>query len=270
MFRSLQLILKPKIDNREQLATGRMKFALLDIFLSVSLFSVLAALLSVFNPELDINNSLSVFSSQFVLLLTFGYYGYCSTAAFFVISASFMYIFRPTNNHPFEAAFLASLHYARCYSLALFLFVPLVAIYLNSMFTELLTVNEFMENHILEGYLALAVMLFLILRCCVVPIKKFWSQVRSNVGAYIIVLIVIVAAFSANLFAPKIGALELNEEKARSLFMQSNKVTNTAKEKREGNVNGFCRNENITNKDMSRAAATYPIVEQARPDRDLL
>lgn len=180
-IRSLLLFLKPQIETQEQLKSGRMKYALWDIFLSVSLFTTVVGVLNVYNQKVDLATSLTAFSSQFVLLVEFGYYAYFSTFSFFIIVCIFMFILKPADVHPFKGAYLASLHYARCYALFLFLFLPLLVLYINALFTELVTIDEFFNKAGPIGWLILGGFLGLYIWCCVIPIKKYWSPCKSIV-----------------------------------------------------------------------------------------
>lgn len=241
-IRCLQLILKPEIERPEQLKAGRMKFALWDIFLSLSLFMVVIGFLSVYNPTVDVINTLSALPSQFFLLLQFGYYAYFSTIAFFIITLVVMLVVRPVGIDPFKGAYMTSLHYARCYALFLFLFLPLVAIYINTMFSELLTINEFTNKHGLKSLVALIIFLGIYIWCCIIPIKKFWLPVKSNIGSYVLVIVVTNLAFSASVLAPNFGALELNKGKACGLFMKSDRVRGLT-DSQQKTFNDFCLRE---------------------------
>src|SRR5690606_31674920 len=149
------LIAKPNIETQEQLQAGKMKFALWDITLSISLFTTILGLLSIYNSDTDLTNSLSAFSSQFILLFEFGYYAYFSTLSFFIISLAFMLIFKPDELSPLKRAFLVSLQYARWYALFLFLSLPLLAIYIDKLFTNMLTIDKFTRTYSIQSTIAL-------------------------------------------------------------------------------------------------------------------
>lgn len=223
-IRGIQLIFKPVIENQEQLHSGNMKFALWDVFLSISLFTTIIGLLSILEPNSDLNSILSVFSSQFTLLFEFGYIAYFSTFVFFILMLVFMSIFRTNDNDPLKGAFLVSLHYARFYALFLFCFLPFLLVYMQSLFTELMTIEEFTNKYLFESLLVAFFIALLYVRCCVIPIKRFWEPVNSSIWSYLIVVFATYLAFSANSFAPNLGALELNKERACALFLKSNKV----------------------------------------------
>lgn len=231
--RVFHLITNPEIEKKESLTEGKMKYALWDIFLSISLFTVVIGFFTVFNPKNDIQETLSVFSSQFILLIEFGYYAFFSTTSFFVISAILLIILRKNIKSAIEAAFLSSLHYARCYALFLFLFLPLVSIYINAMFSELMTIQEFTQEHSQKSWLCLLLFISLYVWCCAIPLKRFWSPFKSKFWSYALVLVITNTAFLANNIAPSLNALEINKEKACNLFLKSEKLLKESVDKRK-------------------------------------
>lgn len=241
LFRGIKLVVNPSVESTGQLATGEMRFALWDIFLSVSLFTTILGLLTVYKPNTDLVDSLSAFSSQFVLLLEFGYYAYVSTFSFFILTWAFMHLFKVPNLSPLHGAFLASLHYARCYALFLFFFLPIVATYINLLFTDLLSINEFTQIYSGESWIALILFLGFFLWCCVVPIKKFWTPFKNRFLSYMFIALIYYLAFSANTLAPTLGALSLNQENACKLFMKSDKVKSLTKDQ-QLNFGQLCLN----------------------------
>jgi hypothetical protein len=231
VVRSIKLIIAPAVEKEEQIKNGRMKYALLDIFLSISLFSTIIAILAIFS-DADLTRSLSAFSSQFALLLEFGYYAYFSVTVFFLIIFFSVRMSCQSWSLAFRKAFIISLQYARFYALFLSLFLPLVVVYLSYLFDEFLSPEQFANKFATESSVALVVFTFVYVWCCLIPIKRYWSPVKSRFISYVLVLLVTNLAFMANSMAPKLGALELNMEQACILLMESDRLENLTDEQR--------------------------------------
>ena len=231
--RTASFIIHPKIESEDEFQEGELRYALWDVFLSISLCFTTLSLLALFSIDTSLKNYLSVFSNTIGIFFSFGYYAATSIFSFFFLSLTYVFIFSNQCSDIFKKAQILSLHYARLYALALFVLLPAFLIYIKYYFESLATVQEFTNNSLSISYSAIIFLVIVYIRSFLIPVKKHVTQRYSSKLSYLYIFVITnLALFSNNLY-PKINFFSFNYESACKLLVNSSKIKNLDDNKKE-------------------------------------
>lgn len=231
--RSASLLFRPRVETLAELGQGRMRYALYDILLSLSVVALIVTYSSAFAVGVDLSSTASVFSSIQALFLGFAYYAYFSTGCFFVLILACMGVRKPAGHTRIQGAFLLTLHYALCYSLFLLLIVPLLLFLVDQSLQGVLTIDEYFQGEPVHALYFLVPFVALYLHCCLLPMKRFWAPSKSGFVSFLAVLLVTQLALSFNAWLPSVVRLELKWEIICARMMASNKVAGLSGEQQQ-------------------------------------
>lgn len=220
VVRNLQLFVNPKVESETQFSTGDMKYALWDIVLSLTLTGIVITLIAMVVGSSDFVQALSIFGSQFEGLIHFGYYGYFSTAIFFIISLVILTA-KERNKTVFKRAFLASMHYARYYAFVLILFVPLFYYLAYQSIINIVGINEYIKAKSLESWVVLLFFFVTFMWACARPLHLYLKIFKNKLYSYLIVFVMTGSAYSASTLAPNLPGLSMNNKILCELFKKS-------------------------------------------------
>ncbi|MFA0546159.1 hypothetical protein [Vibrio splendidus] len=172
--RMLLFVWNPKID--EDLRKDGIRCALWDIFLSTSLMAVSVILLdAIFGTSFK--KLLSILKFELSIFLEFGYFAFSYTALLFLISVGFVSAIKLARKdrtiNVVKMSFLASLQFARLYSLIMFLFFPIVLLVLDAAITKPDSVRYLVDKSIWISWGIMAFFIWLYTRCLVNPVRHY-------------------------------------------------------------------------------------------------
>ncbi|MCT9627969.1 hypothetical protein [Pseudomonas aeruginosa] len=174
-----------------------------------------------------------MFSNIQALFLGFAYYAYFSTGCFFLLVLICMGIRKPPGHTRIQGAFLLTLHYARCYSLFLLLIVPLLFFLIGQSLQGVLPIDEYLQGKSEHALYFMVPFLALYLRCCLLPMKRFWTPSKSGFVSFLIVLLITQLAFTFNVWLPSVARLELQWDVVCARLMASDKLAGLSMEQRQ-------------------------------------
>jgi hypothetical protein len=230
IWRIFLFLRRPCVETKDELKTGYMRFALYDIFLSVSLLAVIASLMSAAIYELKASDLLSIFWDQAVLYMAFGFQAYLSVAFFFCILWIFLLFEKKPNR--IEICFLASLHFARWMALFLLAFFPLIVFDLHFIFHQGMSLEQYIQQHLLLTYVIIGIFIALYLYLCLRPLWMYLFPSKRRWVSSLLIIALTAGPTAVHKALPTIPITLVNSEKVLELFQRTEQFQKLSPEKK--------------------------------------
>lgn len=223
-YRAFSFFINPKVENEVNFPAGNTRYALWDIILSLTIVGIISSFITLFNGTLKLSKIADLFGGQFEILLHFGYYAYVSSAIFLLVLIVIFLLKK--NNNILKTSFLSAMHYARCYSLFLVIFIPIVYLAIYQSTTKMLNVNDFLYQHPKETLTTMFILIAIYLWCCVRPLHLYLQLFKNKFWSYSSIIVLTNASFAANVLVIEPPGLSINSDIACELLQRSEKFKN--------------------------------------------
>ena len=230
IWRIFLFLRRPYVETQDEIETGNMRFALYDIFLSVSLFAVIASLMSIAIYDLKASDLFSIFWDQALVYIVFGFKAYLSVVFFFCILWIFLLFEKKPNK--IEVCFLASLHFARWMALFLFLFFPLIVLDLHFILHLGISMQQFVQQHLLLAYVIIGIFAILYWCLCHRPLRMYLFLSRPTWFSSLLIIAITVGSVAVHKALPTIPVNLINREKVLELFQKTEQFKKLSPEKK--------------------------------------
>jgi len=230
IWRIFLFLRRPYVETKDEIETGNMRFALYDIFLSISLLAVIASLMSVAIYDLKASDLLSVFWDQALFYMVIGFQAYLSVGFFYCILWIFLLCAKKPNK--IELCFLASLHFARWVALFLYLFFPLIVFDLHFIFHQGISLQQYIQQHLLLTYVIIVIFTILYWYLCHRPLRMYLFLSRRTWVSSLFIIFLTVGPVVAHKVLPTIPINLVNREKVLELFQKTEQFQKLSPEKK--------------------------------------
>jgi hypothetical protein len=225
LARNIRFILKSNIECTS-IRDSDLKFAFWDVFLALSLAVTVIFLMAIFNPSIDPEKYLPIFTSNLGAFLTFLLDAYISIAAFFVIIFVVSNILSYRSFVGWKKPFIATLQFARWYGVFIFIFIPIFVWGFDKMISDLISYEYIADLYFWQIVGFIFLMICLTLKVLVLPLNRYLPLSSNRIISFFLTLVIIMVSFDSSNFLPQLHFSEINKSVITKLIDESKKNKN--------------------------------------------